>query len=60
MGTSKCQINLRNRKADGDWQAATSPDKISWRVAIDADPVAAALKALGVPQGPASSGGIFD
>lgn len=45
---------------DGLWQAATSPDKISWRVAIDADPVAAALKALGAPQAPAADiGDIF-
>lgn len=34
---------------DGEWQAATTPDRQSWTVTIDADPAVALRKALGAP-----------
>lgn len=38
------------------WQASTSEDRVSWKIGIDADPVAAIMEALrgdfyGVPNG---------
>lgn len=38
-----------HKTQDGKWQASTTPDRQSWTVAIDADPVAALLKVLGAP-----------
>lgn len=37
------------RTQDGEWQAATTPDRQSWTVTIDADPAVALRKALGAP-----------
>lgn len=34
---------------DGNWQAATTTDRVGWRVEIDADPITALCKALGTP-----------
>lgn len=35
------------RLPDGTWQANASPDGVSWRVVMGADPVAAVADALG-------------